>query len=43
MYECGKCGKSVELNSGGPVRCPYCGFKLLYKTRPKIVKRVDTK
>ncbi|MDP6459754.1 MAG: DNA-directed RNA polymerase subunit P [Candidatus Hydrothermarchaeota archaeon] len=40
MYRCGKCKKSVKLKSEEPTRCPFCGYKILFKERPKIVKRV---
>ena len=40
MYRCSQCGKDVELGSNDPVRCPYCGFKIIFKTRPNIVKKV---
>jgi DNA-directed RNA polymerase subunit P len=43
MYKCGQCGKNVELNTGDPVRCPYCGFKIIFKSRPKVVKKVKPK
>jgi DNA-directed RNA polymerase subunit P len=42
MYKCAKCGKVVELNPADPVRCPYCGFKIIFKTRPSVVKKVKT-
>ncbi len=43
VYRCGQCGKKVELNPGDPVRCPYCGFKILFKNRPNIVKKMKPK
>jgi len=43
MYRCGQCGKEVELEPGAPVRCPFCGFKVIFKTRPKVVKKVKAR
>ncbi|MFV2040485.1 MAG: DNA-directed RNA polymerase subunit P [Candidatus Hydrothermarchaeales archaeon] len=40
MYTCAQCSKDVEFTPGSPVRCPYCGFKIIFKTRPKVVKKV---
>jgi DNA-directed RNA polymerase subunit P len=40
MYRCRKCRKQVDLKPEDPVRCPFCGYKILYKERPKVVKRV---
>jgi DNA-directed RNA polymerase subunit RPC12/RpoP len=39
MYKCVNCGKVIkeELTK---VRCPYCGFRILAKERPKTVKKV---
>lgn len=43
-YECVKCGAIVlseELDlRGGGVKCTYCGYRVLKKIRPPIVKRV---
>jgi DNA-directed RNA polymerase subunit RPC12/RpoP len=43
MYKCGSCGKNAELGSGGPIRCPSCGYKILFKERPQIVKKVKSR
>jgi DNA-directed RNA polymerase subunit P len=40
MYRCGNCKKSVKLKPEEPSRCPFCGHKILFKERPKVVKRV---
>ncbi|HKZ94871.1 MAG TPA: DNA-directed RNA polymerase subunit P [Candidatus Bathyarchaeia archaeon] len=45
-YECVKCGAVVsndelELRGGG-VKCTYCGYRVLKKIRPPIVKRIKT-
>lgn len=45
-YECVKCGaivSSEELDlRGGGIKCTYCGYRVLKKIRPPIVKRVKT-
>lgn len=43
IYRCGECRELVELDLEYGVRCPKCGFKILYKVRPEIVKRVRVK
>ncbi len=43
MYRCGSCGKNVELGSEDPIRCPFCGYKILFKERPGIVKKVKAR
>lgn len=40
MYKCEGCGKHVELEN--QVRCPFCGYKILLKTRPERAKRVKS-
>jgi len=39
MYECGRCGKVLE-NVADSIRCPYCGYRIIYKTRPIVAKKV---
>ncbi len=45
-YECVKCGavvSSEELDlRGGGIKCTYCGYRVLRKIRPPIVKRIKT-
>ena len=46
-YECVRCGAKVsseelELRAGG-IKCTFCGFRVLKKIRPPIVKRVDAR
>ena len=37
-YLCLSCGKKVEDEyTRSKVRCPYCGFKILYKDRRTVV------
>jgi len=45
-YECVKCGavvssEELELRGGG-IKCTYCGYRVLKKIRPPIVKRIKT-
>jgi len=45
-YECVKCGaivpsEELELRGGG-IKCAYCGYRVLKKIRPPIVKRIKT-
>lgn len=42
-YKCFQCGKDVKYEyAKKKVRCPYCGSKVLFKTRtqPSVVKAV---
>ena len=43
MYKCLKCGKDVELKQvKEKIRCPYCGFRVVMKKRPKTLIKVGT-
>ena len=46
-YQCVKCGAQVKTEElelrGGGVKCTYCGYRVLKKQRPPVVKRVSTK
>lgn len=42
-YKCGKCGKEftdedIKLLPG--IKCPYCGYRVIYKIRPSSIRRV---
>ncbi|HDH07098.1 MAG TPA: DNA-directed RNA polymerase subunit P [Thermoproteales archaeon] len=45
-YICLKCGKMFSLEEvvlieeRGVIRCPYCGSRIVAKTRPPVAKRV---
>jgi len=46
-YECLKCGslvpsKELEIR-GGEIKCIVCGYRILKKMRPPIVKRIQSK
>lgn len=42
MYKCLNCGREVriELSTAKKIICPYCGYRILRKERPKVVKKV---
>lgn len=45
-YMCSRCRKIVDMNelfALPGVRCPSCGYKILYKIRSSIVKEVKAK
>ena len=42
-YKCVQCGAGItsdQLASMLGIKCPYCGYRVLRKVRPPIVKRV---
>ena len=45
-YECVKCGEKVRTEElelrGGGVKCTICGYSVLKKKRPPVVKRVSS-
>jgi DNA-directed RNA polymerase subunit P len=46
LYECLNCGSKVsleELSMTPEIKCPYCGYRVLKKARPPIVKRVKAR
>jgi len=47
VYECVKCGAKVTVDElelrGGRVKCTFCGYRVLKKIRPPVVKRVAAK
>ena len=42
-YKCRNCGRLVSLKEGEPVRCNYCGYRILYKVRPDQPKRIKAR
>lgn len=44
MYKCLNCGKkmNIDLKTAKKIICPYCGYKIVEKVRPRIVKKVPT-
>jgi DNA-directed RNA polymerase subunit RPC12/RpoP len=47
VYECVKCGAVVALEElelrGGGVKCTHCGYRVLKKIRPPVVKRIQAR
>jgi len=47
VYECVRCGAKVETDElelrGGGVKCTICGYRVLKKLRPPVVKRVHAR
>jgi len=45
-YECISCGKQLtadQLAMTPEIKCPYCGYRVLRKSRPPIVKRIKAR
>lgn len=42
MFKCLNCGKNIEKKDiVRGVRCPFCGYRILLKKRPKgVVKKI---
>ena len=34
-YVCGDCGAANEIRPRDPIRCRFCGYRILYKMRTK--------
>jgi DNA-directed RNA polymerase subunit P len=46
MYECISCGQHLtadQLAMTPEIKCPFCGYRVLRKARPPIVKRVKAR
>jgi len=47
VYECAKCGARVPSEElelrGGEIKCIVCGYRILKKIKPPVVKRVPAK
>lgn len=44
MYKCLNCRKSIDIEQiKEKIRCPYCGYKVVIKTPPKTVVKVQAK
>jgi DNA-directed RNA polymerase subunit P len=46
MYECISCGQQLtvdQLAMTPEIKCPFCGYRVLRKSRPPIVKRVKAR
>lgn len=45
-YLCEKCGKTIDSNElmGLPgIRCPVCGYRILYKSRSPIIREIKAR
>lgn len=44
-YKCMDCGKKIKLDlkTVKKVICQYCGYRIIEKLRPKVVKKVLAK
>ena len=44
MYKCVYCGKSVKLDltTAKKIICPSCGYRILEKERPGVIKKVHS-
>lgn len=45
MYKCIECGREVdvELRTAKKIICPFCGYRILKKSRPVVSKRVHAR
>jgi DNA-directed RNA polymerase subunit RPC12/RpoP len=47
VYECVRCGAKVPTEElemrGGETKCIICGYRILHKVKPPVVKRVPAK
>lgn len=43
MYKCAKCSAAIEELPAGAVRCPACGYRILYKERAPVAKKVSAR
>jgi DNA-directed RNA polymerase subunit RPC12/RpoP len=47
VYECVRCGAEVPSGElelrGGEIKCIVCGYRILKKMKPPVVKRIQAK
>ena len=46
IYICGECKKEVSfegLITLPGIKCPYCGNRTLFKSRPPVVKKIQAR
>jgi DNA-directed RNA polymerase subunit RPC12/RpoP len=47
VYECVRCGAKVPSEElelrGGEIKCIVCGYRILKKIKPPVVKRVQAR
>ena len=42
-YRCGNCDRTFEKIEATGIRCPYCGYRILFKVRPDVVRKVKAR
>jgi len=43
MYKCLNCRKAIEMSKvKDKIRCPYCGYKIIFKVPPKTIVKVKS-
>ena len=46
LYQCISCGEKLTLDQLAmtpEIKCPFCGYRVLKKVRPPVVKRVKAR
>ncbi len=45
MYKCISCRRELKIKfkSVKKIQCPYCGYRIIEKTRPGIVKKLGVR
>ncbi|MBS3815316.1 MAG: DNA-directed RNA polymerase subunit P [Hadesarchaea archaeon] len=43
MYKCGGCNRIIDDPDPATSRCPFCGSRILFKIRPKVVRKVKAR
>ena len=42
-YLCGACGQPNGIKPNDPIRCRFCGYRILYKIRTKRMVQFDAR
>ena len=42
-YLCGACGQPNGIKPNDPIRCRFCGYRILYKVRTKRMVQFDAR
>lgn len=43
MFKCGRCGEKFEALPKGVLRCPVCAYKVIFKLRDPITKKIQAR
>ena len=45
MYKCVECGKEVDvdLRKTKKIICPFCGYRIIRKPRPAVIRKVSSR